>query len=162
MLLVRRYRPLSAVPSAVHTRLSSISAALPQQEESTDPLGWGEPPSQAIIVAAGLGSRLRPFTDDIPKCFVPVAGKPMIEHTLAAFRSSGVDDIVIVRGYKGEEFERRKTELGAGVQLVENPDYASTEVLQSFMVSEPKWGESFYVAYSDIVFADSVMDDLKA
>jgi choline kinase len=66
-----------------------------------------------------------------------------------------------VRGYKGDEFEKRRDSLGEGVQLVSNPDFASTEVLQSFMLSEPKWGESFYVAYSDIVFADSVMADLR-
>lgn len=122
-------------------------------------------PTQAIILAAGLGTRLRPFTEEQPKCFVPVAGKPMVEHTAAALQRSGVDDFVVVRGYKGEVFDTPASQAffaPSKLELVTNEHYESTEVLQSLLVSREKWQDGgFYVAYSDIVFADSVMQDLR-
>lgn len=50
---------------------------------------------QAMIFAAGLGSRLRPLTDHMPKALVPVAGKPLLEHVLLKLVASGYDDIII-------------------------------------------------------------------
>ena len=54
---------------------------------------------KAIILAAGQGARLRPLTDDRPKCMVEYQGKPLIEHVVHALRENGVTDIVAVRGY---------------------------------------------------------------
>ena len=149
------------LPTRRVTRGFATAPAAALQEEAQVPAY----PTQAIILAAGLGTRLRPFTDKQPKCFVPVAGKPMVAHTAAAFQRSGVDDFVVVRGYRGEVFD---TPAGQAVfspsslELVTNENYESTEVLQSFLVSREKWDiGGFYVAYSDIVFADSVMHDLR-
>ena len=58
---------------------------------------------KAIIIAAGMGRRLRPHTDRRPKCMVEIAGKPILHHQLDAFRAHGVDDIVIIRGYKAAQ-----------------------------------------------------------
>jgi len=122
-------------------------------------------PTQAVILAAGLGTRLRPFTEELPKCFVPVAGKPMVQHTAAAFRRSGVERFTVVRGYKGEVFDEAASRAHfapAALDLVTNENYDSTEVLQSFLLTREKWEDGgYYVAYSDIVFADSVMHDLR-
>jgi NDP-sugar pyrophosphorylase family protein len=52
-------------------------------------------PDKAMILAAGIGSRLRPLTDTVPKCMVPVNGKPLMEHTIRHLRKFGVRDIVI-------------------------------------------------------------------
>ena len=162
MAALRQRLAVRAPSAGVSVSRRWLATSVVADGEGPDSMGWEIPPKQAIIVAAGLGSRLRPFTDDVPKCFVPVAGKPMIEHTLASFRSVGVGNFVIVKGYKGEVFEQRLSTLGDGVDLVDNPEYEFTEVLQSFLASEHKWGESFYAAYSDIVFADSVMSDMEA
>lgn len=50
---------------------------------------------KAMLLAAGLGTRLRPLTDNLPKCMVPVAGTPVLEHNIRWLRSQGVVDLVV-------------------------------------------------------------------
>ena len=105
-----------------------------------------------------------PFTETTPKCFAPIAGKPMIKHTLETFRAHGVDEIAIVRGHKGEVFEDPSWDLGESIRLVDNDDYQATEVFDSFTKSTPHWNDGegdLYVSYSDIVFSEHVLGKLK-
>ena len=53
------------------------------------------PAFRAMVFAAGLGTRLKPLTDTMPKALVPVAGKPLLEHTLEKLKDSGIRDVVI-------------------------------------------------------------------
>ena len=53
------------------------------------------PARRAMIFAAGLGTRLKPLTDTMPKALVPVAGKPLLEHTLEKLKTAGIRDVVI-------------------------------------------------------------------
>jgi len=57
---------------------------------------------KAVILAAGEGKRLRPFTETMPKVMLPVANKPLLEYVFDAVRKSGIDEIVVVVGYKKE------------------------------------------------------------
>jgi UDP-N-acetylglucosamine diphosphorylase/glucosamine-1-phosphate N-acetyltransferase len=57
----------------------------------------------AVILAAGEGSRLKPFTITRPKVMIPVGNKPILEYVIAALRESGIIDIIIVVGYKREK-----------------------------------------------------------
>lgn len=58
-------------------------------------VGGRRPPTVAMLLAAGLGTRLRPLTERIPKCMVIVAGKPLLEHAIERLRRHGVEDVVI-------------------------------------------------------------------
>jgi len=58
---------------------------------------------QAIVPAAGDGTRLRPLTDDRPKGLVEVAGKPILTHCFESLLPAAVDDIVVVVGYRGDD-----------------------------------------------------------
>lgn len=58
---------------------------------------------KAMILAAGLGTRLRPLTGDLPKPLLPVGGRPLIEHTLRLLRKYGVRDVMINLHYQGEK-----------------------------------------------------------
>ncbi|MCD6194836.1 nucleotidyltransferase family protein [bacterium] len=66
---------------------------------------------QAIILAGGKGTRLRPFTYEVPKPLLPIKGKPIIEHSILLLRRYGVEEIIISVGYLGEKI---KAVLGNG------------------------------------------------
>lgn len=88
----------------------------------------------------------------------------MIQQTLASFRRIGVEDIAVVRGYKAEYFEERKADF-PGVTFVDNPNFHSTEVFRSFAAARPFWEKGtgpLYICYSDIVFADVILQRLAA
>ena len=57
---------------------------------------------KAVILAAGEGKRLRPFTETMPKVMLPVANKPVLEYVFDACRQSGIEEVIVVVGYKKE------------------------------------------------------------
>lgn len=69
---------------------------------------------QAVILAGGLGTRLRPVTEQIPKVLVTVGGKPFLRHLLELLKSQGIADIVLCIGYLGE---RVRASFGDGKSL---------------------------------------------
>ena len=60
----------------------------------------------AVILAAGQGTRLRPLTNDKPKCLVEIDGKSILKRQTSTLREAGIQDIKIVTGYKGNEIEK--------------------------------------------------------
>ena len=76
---------------------------------------------RAILLAAGMGTRLRPITLETPKSLVEVNGKPMIETQIEFLREKGINEIIIVTGYLNEKFEYLKSKYG--VILVHNEKY---------------------------------------
>ena len=73
---------------------------------------------QAVILAAGEGSRLRPLTRSKPKAMIPVANRPIIEYVIDALLENGIRDIVVVVGYRKEHVIRYLNKLDAPVQVV--------------------------------------------
>jgi choline kinase len=107
---------------------------------------------RAIIVAAGRGSRLGPETEEIPKCMVKVAGRPMLHHQLDALRAAGITDVVVVRGYKGTLIDGGTHPL----RFVENPEWERNNILASLIYAAAEMDRGFFFAYSDIVYAPVV------
>jgi choline kinase len=101
---------------------------------------------RAIIVAAGMGSRLAPYTDDRPKCLVEVNGKSILQRQLEAYRAAGVDEVCVVRGYRGGQIDL------PGLRYFENVAYRQNNILASLFFAEPAMEDGFYFSYSDIVF----------
>jgi len=104
---------------------------------------------KAIIVAAGRGRRLGPETAEIPKCMVSVGGKPILHRQLEAMRAAGATEFVIVRGYLGERIQAP----GFALRFVENPEWASNNILASLLYAAAEMDQDFLFSYSDIVFA---------
>jgi choline kinase len=105
---------------------------------------------RAIIVAAGMGRRLAPYTDDRPKCLVEVNGRTLLARQIDAYRSAGVDDFVVVRGYRGDQIAL------PGIRTVENPEYKTNNILASLMCARAEMAGGFLFSYSDIVFRREV------
>ncbi|MEO5363221.1 MAG: phosphocholine cytidylyltransferase family protein [Magnetococcus sp. DMHC-8] len=102
---------------------------------------------KAIILAAGRGSRMQHLTDELPKCLVPLRGKPLLEWQLTALRAAGVTEIAIVTGYRREQLADR------GDREFYNPRWSETNMVSSLACAAP-WLEEApcLVSYSDIFY----------
>ncbi len=111
---------------------------------------------RAIVLAAGEGTRLRPYTLDRPKCLVELAGRPLLEYQLTALERSGVDDVTVVSGYRSEQIE------ALGRATLRNPRYASTNMVATLMCAADllDGGDDVVVAYADIVYEPRVLEAL--
>ncbi|HWA15536.1 MAG TPA: phosphocholine cytidylyltransferase family protein [Gemmatimonadales bacterium] len=85
--------------------------------------------TQAIILAAGSGTRLRPLTLDTPKCLIDVGGKTILARQLERLAAAGIRRAVVVTGYLNEQVTshlRQYPQAGMEVRLAPNADYATT------------------------------------
>jgi NDP-sugar pyrophosphorylase family protein len=106
---------------------------------------------QMLILAGGLGTRLRPLTERMPKCMVPADGKPFLEHQLRLLASRGVRDIVLCLGYLGE---RVLEYFGNGHRFGVNLAYAWERdgllgTAGAIRNAEALLAPEFFVAYGD-------------
>lgn len=115
---------------------------------------------KAIIVAAGRGRRLESKTDDMPKCMVRVAGRPILDWQLRALSMAGVTDILVVRGYRGDRIATDCTDLR--LRFVENTEWERNNILASLLCAAEEMHEGFFFSYADIVYAPSVAARLAA
>ncbi len=93
---------------------------------------------KAIILAAGRGERLRPLTDHIPKCLIPIEGAPILEHMLYRIEWCGLKDVVLVTGFEADCIRRYVTRLGVDglrVEFVFNERFAETNNLYSLWLA---------------------------
>jgi|JI10StandDraft_1071094.scaffolds.fasta_scaffold52345_2 choline kinase len=109
---------------------------------------------KAIVIAAGMGRRLRPHTDRRAKCMVPIAGKPILHHTIEAFRAHGIDDIVVIRGYKGGSIQAK------GVRFVDNFRHRENNILESLFCAGRELCGDVLVSYGDILYRPYVVGRL--
>lgn len=109
---------------------------------------------KAIILAAGPSTRLRPLTEYLPKTLLEIDGKMVIEMTLDSLRSSGIDDIVIVRGYQKERI------VFPDITYYDNPNFWENNILASLFYAEESMEGGFVFSYSDILYSKAIVEKL--
>ena len=110
--------------------------------------------TRAIILAAGRGSRMREMTEDRPKGLVELAGKPLVGWQTDALRRAGIDEIVIVTGYRGAQL------APFADRTVENADWATTNMVTSLVCAAGEIDRPVIISYSDIVYAPDAVRQL--
>lgn len=115
---------------------------------------------RAIILAAGLGTRLRPITDEVPKCMVPVNGIRIIDKQIDNLHKAGVKDIVIVGGYKADVLKKH-VEQYDGITFVGNSRYAETNNMYSlYLALKHTDGSGFLLMNADVYFDANIITGL--
>lgn len=122
--------------------------------------------SRAMIMAAGMGNRMRPLTDKMPKPLVPFLGKPLIDHALDKLAAAGVSDVVVNLHYKAEMLEAHlKGRTRPRIQFSDERDKL-LDTGGGLKKARPLLGEvPIFVMNSDTVWAEGmspVLDRMKA
>ena len=108
--------------------------------------------NKALIIAAGLGSRLKKHTENLPKCMLDFGGKTLLQRQLDSYKKCGIKDISLIRGYKKEKINYK------GIKYFENTDYKNNNILNSIFYAEKVINGNIIISYSDILFDSSVVE----
>ena len=108
----------------------------------------------AIILAAGMSSRLRPITSDKPKCMLKLFNETLLERQIKIFRNHNINDITIVTGYRSEVIDV------SNVNYVKNENYETTNINESLFCALEPSNSPVLVTYSDIVFEPKIVQQM--
>lgn len=112
--------------------------------------------TRAIIMAAGIGSRMHPVTDTIPKPLVSVRGRRMIDTIISALHQNDIYEIYVVVGYLKEQFSQLPEEY-PGLHIIENPDYRTANNISSLYYARAHLGNSIILDGDQIIEDPSIL-----
>ena len=113
---------------------------------------------KAIIMAAGKGQRISKITKNLPKSFLEINGKKIIDYQLEAIENSGIKEIVLITGYKSKLFEKQFNK--PNITIVRNPFYGVTNVLGSLWFALDHLKKGFYFFHADVFFDPLILLEL--
>lgn len=109
---------------------------------------------RAILLAAGMGTRLRPLTENTPKALIEIGGEPLAERQIKYLNEIGIKDIYIVTGYLSEKFEYLREKYG--VTLINNEFYDKYNNIYSMYLAKNYLGDS-YVIDADVYLSHNFL-----
>jgi choline kinase len=117
---------------------------------------------QAVILAAGIAKRLRPLTDNTPKCLLKVGKTNLLHRTLDNLISNGINDFVFVLGYRGNMIMDylNKNFSTINKTVLTNPDYENNNNSYSLWMTKDCVKDSMLLLDSDILFDKEIIDKL--
>ena len=110
---------------------------------------------KAIIIAAGPGNRLKPLTDDLPKCMLKFEGKTILQRQLEALKACKIKNVVLIKGFKKEKINY------PGIKYLINNNYLNNNILNSLFYAEEEIEGEVIISYSDILFEKQVVERLN-
>jgi N-acetyl-alpha-D-muramate 1-phosphate uridylyltransferase len=117
-------------------------------------------PASAMVLAAGLGTRMRPLTDRVPKPLVRVLGRPLIDYALDRFEAAGYDSVVVNAHYKGEMLAGHLASRARPRTVLSQED-TLLETGGGVRRALPLLGADFYVSNSDCIWLDGKVPALE-
>jgi choline kinase len=114
---------------------------------------------RGLILGAGIGKRLRPITNEIPKCLIEVGGKTLIEHALDGFDYAGISEVVIAVGFNEKAVKEKVGHNYRGIKITyrTNPVYDTTNNLRSLWYCRDMIDEPFIQAHGDVLFNKKIL-----
>jgi L-glutamine-phosphate cytidylyltransferase len=111
---------------------------------------------RVIILAAGIGMRLRPLTLERPKCMVELEGRPLINYQLGLFEKFNIKDVNVVTGYLEEKIQFPK------VKKFYNPKFNSTNMVSTLFCADELFDgeDDILISYGDIIFNSKVLETI--
>jgi len=106
---------------------------------------------KVIIIAAGMGERLKPYTNGLPKCLLEFEGKTLLQRQLEALKANKVKNVVLIKGYEKEEIDY------PGIKYYINDNYQNNNILSSLFYAEKEIEGEVIISYSDILFEKQVV-----
>ena len=117
---------------------------------------------RAVVLAAGVGARLKPLTDALPKCMVTVGGEPLLQRTLRELATQGTTEAVLVIGYKGDVVRSAIGSRFAGIDIhyVTASDYETTNNIRSLWHARDYLDQDVLLIEGDVAFDRAVITAL--
>lgn len=121
-------------------------------------------PNRAIILAAGQGKRLLPLTEARPKCLIELSGRTLLAWQLLRLQAAGVDEAVIVTGFRADAVEAEVAALGLTmpVRLAFNPFYTVSDNTASCWIVRQEFDREILILNGDTLFGPGVAEKLLA
>lgn len=117
---------------------------------------------RAVILAAGVGRRLRPETIQTPKCLIEIGGKSIISHQLEALEGEGIKSVVVVVGYKAEQIMKHVVTNFPGIDFIfiYNSKYRNTGAAYSLWLARNNLSDDFIYLNADALFHQKILSDI--
>ena len=112
---------------------------------------------RVIILAAGQGTRLKPLTNNLPKCLLRLGNKPVLAHQIETLKSVGLFKISLVLGYLAEKI---KQFLGGNYNYILNKNYQKTNSLYSLWLARNLLNDELIIMDSDVLFDKALVKKL--
>ncbi len=115
---------------------------------------------KAVILCAGIGSRLAPHTDNLPKCLVDINSKSIIDYSIDNFKACGISDIIMVVGYLKEKIYERYSNDSC-ISFIDNDEFLSTNNMYSLsLVKDSVIGDTFFIVNGDVIFSRQILESM--
>lgn len=115
-------------------------------------------PNSAFILAAGLGKRLRPYTDSLPKPLVPVGGRPILDYTVEKLRRDNIENVTINLNYFGEKIEQHFSNCQNPKIIFSKEDELLDTGGGVRKALDTMQGDAFYIINGDALWTDGDQD----